>query len=824
MNANEFIKRLESSTTEEEVKAAYAAFLKIKYNTSSHHDLYTENALFEFKADRNFMNHRALATTLAQALYYVRRLKFAGDDKPIPYKLCLADKDEAVLTDTSTWSTYYCNDAYDWTLAPSKPDRLLVEHLMQEPTLKNLHVFNLSEKTDRDAFQHSINQVLYSPIKMSFGDKKEINEENFEAVFSHWDGIIGKDVINGYKKSFYFLSNIQEDKIIVDKDQNRVVFTFEDRNSKTQKILMKDYDYFWSMYEHVRNPYVIAGIHAKLDRLTDESQRRFEGEFFTPLHFGLKAIHYLTEVLGKDWYKSDKFRIWDMAAGTGNLEYHLPADAYKYLYLSTLHNSEVDHLKRVFPEATCFQYDYLNDDVDYVLSTEPSPFVPTWKLPKQLRDDLQRDDITWVVFINPPFATAQDAGAQGKSKAGVNKTHVERYMEAAKTGHAKRELFVQFMFRIKHELPAKTYLGVFSKLKYLNAPDSIDFRDQFFEFKYERGFLFKSTVFHGVKGKYPIGFLIWNLSHKRISDIVDIDVCDDDGTKIGTKHLRLVLKTELLNNWFPRPKNSNSYILPALSNAINVKENNRDARHRARPDFLASISSNGNDFQSSKQVSIRSAPCVSAGAFTVTPEVFERALVLHAVRKIPKPTWLNDRDQFLIPQTSLPSEFIINCVVWSLFASSNETAALRNVSYMGDVYQINNHFFPFSPHELKTWTITDHEIRNQISNAKERFVTEWLSTKTLSPEAQAVIDKARNVYREFYSNMHQMITQKWKIETWDAGWYQIRRCLEEHRLAKMQIQSLREVSEALANNLAKKIEEYGFLEKDEMWVTKPSGK
>lgn len=55
-----------------------------------------------------------------------------------------------------------------------------------------------------------------------------------------------------------------------------------------------------------------------------------------------------------------------MAAGAGNLEYHLPAEAYKYLYMSTLHGGEVDHLKKVFPAATCFQYDYLNDDIDFL--------------------------------------------------------------------------------------------------------------------------------------------------------------------------------------------------------------------------------------------------------------------------------------------------------------------------------------------------------------------------------------------------------------------------------------------------------------------------
>jgi hypothetical protein len=119
----------------------------------------------------------------------------------------------------------------------------------------------------------------------------------------------------------------------------------------------------------------------------------------------------------------------------------------------------------------------------------------------------------------------------------------------------------------------------------------------------------------------------------------------------------LIEKKDVLNNWFPRPQNSNDYILPPMSNGITVKDGNTDTRHRARPDFLASICSKGNDFQNAKYVSILSSPSVSAGAFTVIKENFEKALTLHAVRKIPKPTWLNDRNQFLIPHTEPTKEF-----------------------------------------------------------------------------------------------------------------------------------------------------------------------
>lgn len=813
----QFKNQLEKATTEEVVKATYATYFSIKYNTSNHHDLYTPQVFFEFKANKNFHNLKALASILAQSLYYIRRLKYLDVKNAIPFFICLADNNEATLTETSKWSNYYTNDSYDWERPASKPDPKLIDHLVKEPLTGKIHVYSVTKKHEHEAFKKNLNNALNPQMILDFGDKKVINEENFEAVFDHWKGVIGPYIINGYKPSYYFLANIQRDKVIIDKDNSRVVFTFEDKNSKTQKVLMKDYDYFWNVYEYVENEETITGIHAKLDRLTDDSIRRFEGEFFTPLHFGQKAIHYWNSVLGKNWLKSGKYRIWDMAAGTGNLEYHLPAEAYKYLYMSTLHASESDHLSKVFPNATCFQYDYLNDDIEYVFNKKNLPFTPNWKLPQKLREELEDPNIIWIVHINPPFATAQDAKSDGSSKKGVSKTKVEIAMNNADTGHAKRELFAQFMFRIVHELPKTSYLGMFSTLKYLNAPDSVAYRLKHFNYQYEKGFLFHSKCFNGVTGNFPISFLIWNLAKPSNVNSVDIDIANSSGATIGIKHLRLIKKEDVLNNWFKRPENTKDYILPAMSNGITVKDGNTDTRHRARPDFLASICSKGNDFQNAKYVTILSSPNVSAGAFSVIAENFEKAMTLHAVRKIPKPTWLNDRNQFLIPSIEPNQAFINDCVVWSLFSNSNQTSALKNVLYLGKTYQINNNFYPFLIEEIKKWDIRDSDFRQQLSKAQNRFVANWLSTNNLSYEAKDVLAKAKLVYKIFYSNLNQMATHKWKIDSWDAGWYQVRNCLSDHNLAAEEMIDLNRAHKTLAGEILPKIESLGFLDQDEVY-------
>src|ERR1035437_6556458 len=209
MTFDDFKNKLDKATQEEVVKATYANYFKIQYDTSHHHDLYTPQVFFEFKTDKNFHNIKALATILAQSLYYIRRLKYIEVEKAIPFFICLADKNEATLTETKIWSTYYSSDAYDWERPPSKPDPKLIDHLIKEPEISKLHVYKVTQKGEHSAFKKNLDNALNPQLILDFGDKKVINEENFEAVFDHWKNVIGKYIVNGYKDSFYFLANIQ---------------------------------------------------------------------------------------------------------------------------------------------------------------------------------------------------------------------------------------------------------------------------------------------------------------------------------------------------------------------------------------------------------------------------------------------------------------------------------------------------------------------------------------------------------------------------------------------------------------------------------------
>jgi len=299
---DKFFSNIANVHTEEDVKNAYARYFRLEYDTAHKHDLYTKQVFFEFKFNKNFHNLKTRASVLAQSLYYVRRLKFGTfADKPVPLNLCMADQNEAIFTETKLCRHFYDDEKlYDWDLAPSMPDPNLVDDLASTPAVKNLHIYKISDRTEFEVFAAQLN-ISLNPQILLFGDKKLVTEENFEEVFKYWNEQLGDYVRNGFKTSRYFVADLQSSRSRFFPGENKVLFDIGDDTWKSKKILARDYQHFWDIYDKVENPSVVRGVLAKIDRLTDDELRRFYGEFFTPVKFAKKALDYIEKTIGKEW-------------------------------------------------------------------------------------------------------------------------------------------------------------------------------------------------------------------------------------------------------------------------------------------------------------------------------------------------------------------------------------------------------------------------------------------------------------------------------------------------------------------------------------------
>lgn len=482
---------LSETETEEEVKHSFAKFFKLKLSTKKFIDLYTEEILFEFKFDAPIKNSlQSRAKCVAQALYYIHRLKFGNDERVLSQNICVVTKFNAVFFPTDVFADFYENHSYDWDRKPSSPCPKLVKALENSKIVAQARVYDFSQIESEIDFSTLINNTRKRQSSL-FNLKKQITEQNFYQIFLYWQSFFGEAVENGHKPSEYFITDIEQGKSSL-VDDNSVIFRMNSGEIKEKLINPDDYKYFWSRYEKITSAREIIAIRQKMDRLTETPLRRRTGEFYTPLNFADKAIDYLRRTVG-DWWLDGNFRLWDMAAGTGNLEYDLPADALKFCYISTLLPDDADYCKHAFSDATVFQYDYLNDNAD--------------KLPKNLRGDLANPKIKWIIFINPPYATANDF--QKKNfRGGISDTAIKMQMIDENFRESTRELYIQFLYRISREFSGRTaWLGMFSSLRYIRTRHDKNFRDKIFKYKFERGFVFNSQNFDGCNGKFPVGFL-----------------------------------------------------------------------------------------------------------------------------------------------------------------------------------------------------------------------------------------------------------------------------------------------------------------------------
>ena len=230
-----------------------------------------------------------------------------------------------------------------------------------------------------------------------------------------------------------------------------------------------------------------------------------------------------------------------------------------------------------------------------------------------------------VVYINPPYAEVSSKDIKGK--VGVNLTKVHNQYSHV-LGTAGRELFAQFLIRIFAEVNG-CYFAEFSTLKILTGSAFIDFRN-FMKAKLEKCFVAPADTFDNVKGKFPIGFKVWNSSNNEGFTFIDSDVYDESGILAQRKLFQPYEKCQFINKWISLYKISES-------DAIG---------------FMDGI--NGNDFQHNSIVYIldSKAQIPNPRGIWVNRTNLIAVAIYNAIRHCIEHTWLNHNDQFLTPNYS----------------------------------------------------------------------------------------------------------------------------------------------------------------------------
>ncbi len=786
--------QLQVAKTEEDVKDAYIKALGLKVYSKGLIDIRTDEIWFEAK-DTGKNSCYAMFT---QLLHYVQDALNKGE--PVPPLLSVIDTEKAALMKSADVLPFLAKKTIKWGKSASQYTQQALDEIS---SFIGTYFVQFKVKTHEDEFISTVKAAIQT------GDiiRTQITPDNLKQVFDKWVEMIGRE-ITGVEEEDYallFFADIMNDGTVSTHahlpaellhKNGRPVFALNGRNFELGN--QDGYRQFWTIYHRPPKSEYRDYLLERRDSLIPIDERSFKGAYYTPLHVVDKAYDKLTETLGKNWQK--EYIVWDMCCGVGNLE--VKHSNPRNIYMSTLDQEDIDVMKatKTCVAAQRFQYDYLNDDItddgqiDYSLTN---------KVPAGLRKAIAEGKKI-LVLINPPYAEA--ANSQGnEGKTDVAKTRMGALMNKADYGYAARELFVQFLARVAVEIPTAT-LAMFSTLKYVNAPNFEQFREKW-SATYLGGFVVHSKSFEGLKGDFPIGFLVWKTNQSASTKMplreVVTEVLNKNAKAIGEKTFYNLPKSSYLNIWMPRLKTDATHI--PLKNAVHPQTAHAKVTSW-RTDAIGYLLSNSNDLQhSSTLTALFSSVCSQGNGFHITPENLEKATVVFTVRRLIKPTWLNARDQFLQPPEPLTDEFKNDCLIWMLFNGSNLTASANGLVWNNKKWSIVNHFIPYTEDEV-----------GAAEPFESYFMVDYLSDKTLSDEATAVLDAGRVLWRAYFAYTDvRSVREQFKLNRPDVGWYQIRNALAERNksgdTAPINFSPLEDAYAALTEKLRPQVFSLGFL-------------
>jgi hypothetical protein len=279
---------------------------------------------------------------------------------------------------------------------------------------------------------------------------------------------------------------------------------------------------------------------------------------------------------------------------------------------------------------------------------------------------------------------------------------------------------------------------------------------------------------------------------------VEADIFNADRTFIGNKH-------------FYSYDNEKGKINDFL-NQFKAKESG----------FVGVLMADAPDFQHKNLIAIQNQKGTRHGIyFPINVKNIIYACIYVAVRQVLEATWLNDRDQFLYPNEGWETdkEFQNDCLAFTLFHGQNKITSNDGI----------NHWIPFTELEVNAQERFKSNFMTNFIKGKIKIESKFeglLAEKEtanqpikqeplqFSEEAKAVFDAGRELWKYYHAQ---------KEANENASLYDIRAYFQERNdkgrmnskskdeKYTMLIAELRNKLNVLADKIAPKVYEYGFL-------------
>ena len=811
--ASKFFEQIKTSVIEREVEDVYNKGISLYFTENITHpfacdglvETTTESGkmlklIIEYKFDEEMTSKVARAKVIAQVLFYLKR--FENEGLALPNVCLVGDIDECFCFHTNDILSYLDEDV-DWTLAPSSAGNCteLVFKIANDENI-NPFIFEVNENFSFKEVAEKIKALADNVQRFV-----RVTEHNISNIFDYFCKKVVKDTkkIQPNDLVAIFMGVITDAEEYYQHPSKKNVLVC--KGGKQIAINGDGFKSFFSYFNRNYTPQEKNKFAEISDRLIEDTNRRNKGEFYTPTLFVDYAHKMIAEQFGEDW--KDKYVVWDNCSGTKNLtrDYY-----FKELYCSTLENAELEISERYNREGTSFQFDFLNDSLD--------------KLPQGLKDALENNK-PLIFFINPPYATSSTFTADKQKEDGVAESPIAKKMREDGMDLACRNLFAQFLYRIKlikqeYKL-TDCHIALFCKPSFINSPSYNKFRGEFFKhFAFDGGVFFKASEFADVSDKWGIIFDILSCGETKDTNEFEHTLIYNENGEIVEKGKKTLYNCDGMTDtskWVREVEISKNKVdMPIMKSGVAQFENPKNKSiGQLTDDAIGCYYHIASDvYHSATYVALFTANCSHpSGKWSITPTNFDRVVSTFASRKLITETWENSADVFIAPNTENDKwqEFVNDSIVYSLFTGHSQQSSLRNIEYKGKLWDIKNEFFFMSKDEVMELANENNLdfTYNDARVSSDRYVYTKLQGLELSNEAREVLDKARELtiksfrYRELFNEEHP----EYQILNWDASYYQLKGMLKE--FMPNELKEFNDLFKALADKMRPMVYELGFL-------------
>jgi hypothetical protein len=759
--------------------------------------------IIEQKHGYNFTSICERAKVVAQVIRYIKTIH-DQDPKIMPKVAVIGDENECFVLPVKDIINYISVKEYNWSLSPSSmhQDKVLVDDLTDDNVIKQLYIYK-----PQNEFGEIVNKI--KDINKGVSVPRTLTEKNIDRVYEYFTDKItlkrlGKKISPNDSVNLFAHIMLHPNSVMLN-NHTKQLFTgmFKEPLSVSN---VESYNSFITEFSRTYTPKQKHIFTAILDRLIEDTTRRKQGEFFTPTIWVNKSYEYIASVYGDDW--KEEYVVWDCAWGTGNLTRDYK---FKELYVSTLNQSDIDTANQMGynPEATKFQFDFLNDSYE--------------KLPKGLRDAIESGKKI-IILINPPYGRANGNGKFGTIEKDSATTIIGEEMKQLKWGSSSSQLYSQFLYRIwELNKNGNINLCVFTKSVYKTGDSFKNFRQNFYQrFKFAKGFLFNASHFSDTSDSWGVDFSIWE-SGSEIRDSLVIKILDvniNGVISLGEKMLYNMDNNIKASDWIKENlKGIRTLEKPQLTSALKVKNSAGDfITENALGCFMNKMNS---VYVNDTWVSLFSSSTSKGnGGVSIVPENFLKVTSLFCARKTIKQNWINDKDEYFKPNTEHIgfNSFSKESIVYSLFNNGSEQSSLRQITYKDQLWDIKNNFFWMSKNEMiELANQNNHnELYNDVRTDSDRYVHTLLFGEDgiynqLSDEAKDVLDSASNLVRLSFGMRRNFADDTNHLNSWDAGYAQLKLLWKEYY--PEQFKEFRAKYKVLEDKMRPMVYELGFLVK-----------